>query len=147
MKTTTTNGSTGGNGGKSSISGTLASIARTEGLRGLFKGNGASVLRIVPYSALHFGAYEQYREWLVRALKLDREEEESQGKEDAKQKQKKRVPPWVDLLEPKPSSRKVLSFSPLSFSSPRPLLSLSFFISILDKKRHNQSCGWVFSDK
>ncbi len=31
------------------------------------RGNGASVLRIVPYAALHFSAYESYREALVRA--------------------------------------------------------------------------------
>ena len=88
-------------GNKSSISGTLASIARTEGLRGLFKGNGASVLRIVPYSALHFGAYEQYREWLVRALRLDGSGEShppEKNSEKTKKKTKARVPPWVDLL-------------------------------------------------
>lgn len=28
------------------------------------RGNGASVLRIVPYAALHFMAYERYRFWL-----------------------------------------------------------------------------------
>ena len=33
----------------------------------LCRGNGASVLRIVPYAALHFGAYEHYREVLVKA--------------------------------------------------------------------------------
>lgn len=31
------------------------------------RGNGASVLRIIPYAALHFGAYEYYRELLVEA--------------------------------------------------------------------------------
>ena len=31
------------------------------------RGNGASVLRIVPYAALHFGAYEYYRELLANA--------------------------------------------------------------------------------
>lgn len=31
------------------------------------RGNGASVLRIVPYAALHFGAYEYYRERLANA--------------------------------------------------------------------------------
>lgn len=30
-----------------------------------FRGNGASVLRIVPYAALHFMAYEQYRCWIL----------------------------------------------------------------------------------
>ena len=107
MKTATASGGS----KSSSISGTLASIARTEGLRGLFKGNGASVLRIVPYSALHFGAYEQYREWLVRALKLDGGEEagdrsggggenptQAPGRKKEKAKTKTRVPPWVDLL-------------------------------------------------
>lgn len=29
------------------------------------RGNGASVLRIVPYAALHFAAYEQYRHWII----------------------------------------------------------------------------------
>ena len=33
----------------------------------LCRGNGASVLRIVPYAALHFGAYEHYRQVLVKA--------------------------------------------------------------------------------
>ena len=33
----------------------------------LCRGNGASVLRIVPYAALHFGAYEHYRQVLVEA--------------------------------------------------------------------------------
>ena len=33
--------------------------------RGLARGNGASVLRIVPYSALHFSAYESYRKTLA----------------------------------------------------------------------------------
>jgi hypothetical protein len=30
-----------------------------------YRGNGASVLRIVPYAALHFAAYEQYRHWII----------------------------------------------------------------------------------
>ncbi|XP_076889221.1 mitochondrial carrier protein CoAc2-like isoform X2 [Bidens hawaiensis] len=36
-------------------------IAKTEGLLGFYSGNGASVARIVPYAALHYMAYEQYR--------------------------------------------------------------------------------------
>nr|GEY15270.1 graves disease carrier protein-like [Tanacetum cinerariifolium] len=36
-------------------------IAKTEGLIGFYRGNGASVARIVPYAALHYMAYEQYR--------------------------------------------------------------------------------------
>lgn len=30
-----------------------------------FRGNGASVIRIVPYAALHFMTYEQYRSWIL----------------------------------------------------------------------------------
>jgi hypothetical protein len=30
-----------------------------------YRGNGASVLRIVPYAALHFMTYEQYRCWIL----------------------------------------------------------------------------------
>lgn len=47
------------------VSTTLASILRSEGAKGLFRGNGASVLRIVPYAAIHFGLYEEYRRLLV----------------------------------------------------------------------------------
>lgn len=39
----------------------LKKILKHEGVMGFYKGNGASVLRIVPYAALHFMAYEQYR--------------------------------------------------------------------------------------
>lgn len=31
----------------------------------IFRGNGASVARIVPYAALHYMAYEQYRRWIA----------------------------------------------------------------------------------
>lgn len=31
----------------------------------LLRGNGASVLRIVPYAALHYMAYERYRCWIL----------------------------------------------------------------------------------
>jgi len=43
----------------------LMCILKTEGPRGFYKGNGASVMRIVPYAALNFAAYEQYRHWIV----------------------------------------------------------------------------------
>jgi hypothetical protein len=49
---------------------TLVHIYRTEGVPGLFRGNGASVLRIVPYAAVHFTAYEQYRRLLVTSSLL-----------------------------------------------------------------------------
>ncbi|KAG2438444.1 hypothetical protein HYH02_010899 [Chlamydomonas schloesseri] len=49
--------------------GTLRALVAAEGLAGLFRGNGASCLRIVPYAAIHFSAYEFYRrqlqEWLL----------------------------------------------------------------------------------
>ena len=48
-----------------SVTTTLVSIKRQEGFRGLFKGNGASVLRIVPYASIHFGLYEHYRRAFV----------------------------------------------------------------------------------
>ncbi|CAI0543805.1 unnamed protein product [Linum tenue] len=35
------------------------------GQKGLRNGNGASVARIVPYAALHFMTYEQYRRWII----------------------------------------------------------------------------------
>lgn len=50
-----------------SLGPTLRSIYSTEGLPGLFRGNGASVLRIVPYAAVHFWCYEHYRRLLVAA--------------------------------------------------------------------------------
>ncbi|KAL8153425.1 hypothetical protein V2J09_011185 [Rumex salicifolius] len=47
------------------VYGSLQKLVRQEGAQGLYKGNGASVLRIVPYAALHFMTYEQYRSWLL----------------------------------------------------------------------------------
>ncbi|KAF9967382.1 hypothetical protein BGZ70_009780 [Mortierella alpina] len=40
-------------------------IQKTAGLRGLFQGNSATVLRIFPYAAIKFMAYEQYRNLLM----------------------------------------------------------------------------------
>ncbi|XP_042396953.1 mitochondrial carrier protein CoAc2-like [Zingiber officinale] len=45
--------------------GSFRKIVQTEGLLGFYRGNGASVARIVPYAALHYMAYEQYRRWIV----------------------------------------------------------------------------------
>lgn len=42
----------------------LKKVLNHEGIQGLYKGNGASVLRIVPYAALHYMTYERYRFWL-----------------------------------------------------------------------------------
>lgn len=47
---------------------TLSEIFRIEGFRGLFRGNGAAVLRIIPYSSIHFGLYEHYRRGIVTAV-------------------------------------------------------------------------------
>ncbi|KAJ8491725.1 hypothetical protein OPV22_013446 [Ensete ventricosum] len=43
----------------------LRKLWQHEGFFGFYKGNGASVLRIVPYAALHFMTYEQYRCWIL----------------------------------------------------------------------------------
>ncbi|TXG61222.1 hypothetical protein EZV62_012585 [Acer yangbiense] len=43
----------------------LKKLMKQEGVIGFYKGNGASVLRIVPYAALHFMTYEQYRVWIL----------------------------------------------------------------------------------
>ncbi|EGG20887.1 EF-hand domain-containing protein [Cavenderia fasciculata] len=43
----------------------LRTMYRTEGLMGLFKGNGTNVIRIAPYSAIQFLAYEKYKEFLM----------------------------------------------------------------------------------
>ncbi|KAL4451675.1 hypothetical protein ABPG75_007337 [Micractinium tetrahymenae] len=67
-----------------SLGPTLSHIYRTEGLPGLFRGNGASVLRIVPYAAVHYWAYEHYRRLLVSAGALGAQEH--------------RGPPLLDLL-------------------------------------------------
>ena len=46
---------------------TLRSIVVGEGAKGLFRGNGASVLRIIPYSSIHFGLYENYRRLIIES--------------------------------------------------------------------------------
>lgn len=43
----------------------MKNLKQHEGLLGFYKGNGASVLRIVPYAALHYMTYEQYRCWIL----------------------------------------------------------------------------------
>ena len=43
------------------VAGVLHGIWRREGPAGLFRGNSASRLRIVPYAAIHFGSYETFR--------------------------------------------------------------------------------------
>ncbi|KAM6541837.1 hypothetical protein CsatB_006284 [Cannabis sativa] len=43
----------------------LKKLLKHEGVKGFYKGNGASVIRIVPYAALHYMTYEQYRSWIL----------------------------------------------------------------------------------
>ncbi|KJE90615.1 EF-hand domain-containing protein, variant [Capsaspora owczarzaki ATCC 30864] len=43
----------------------LVHIFKTEGLMGYFKGNGTNVIRMIPYSAVQFAAYEQYKKLLL----------------------------------------------------------------------------------
>jgi hypothetical protein len=44
----------------------LRTIQASEGPRGLLRGNSASVARIMPYSAVHFGAFEYYRRGIMK---------------------------------------------------------------------------------
>lgn len=34
----------------------------------MFRGNGASIARIIPYAALHYMSYEQYRRWIMHSF-------------------------------------------------------------------------------
>lgn len=43
------------------IASSLRTIWREEGVRGYFKGNGTNVVRIIPYTAVQFAAYEEYK--------------------------------------------------------------------------------------
>lgn len=43
----------------------LWKLYRDEGFQGLFRGNSASVARIMPYSGIHFGAFEYYRRLIM----------------------------------------------------------------------------------
>ncbi|CAH9074382.1 unnamed protein product [Cuscuta europaea] len=47
------------------VSQSLKKLWKQESFMGFYKGNGASVLRIVPYAALHFMTYERYRSWIL----------------------------------------------------------------------------------
>lgn len=38
-------------------------MAKTEGIRGMFKGNGANCVRIIPNSAAKFFTYEHLSRW------------------------------------------------------------------------------------
>ncbi|KAI8831398.1 mitochondrial carrier domain-containing protein [Chytridium lagenaria] len=49
----------------SSITHSFLIMLRTDGVMGLFKGNGVNVLRIVPYSATQFACYEGFKRWFA----------------------------------------------------------------------------------
>ena len=53
---------------KMSVPKALAKMWREEGMKGFMAGNGTNCVRIVPYSAVQFGAYNFYKP--VRALKM-----------------------------------------------------------------------------
>ncbi|GAB2219684.1 hypothetical protein Droror1_Dr00007321 [Drosera rotundifolia] len=48
--------------------GSFVKIAKTEGPLGFYRGNGASIVRIVPYAALHYMAYEEYKRWIIQSF-------------------------------------------------------------------------------
>ena len=49
----------------------FSAILRKEGPRGYFKGNGAMMVRIFPYAAIQFMAYEQYKQLLKPHFRRD----------------------------------------------------------------------------
>ncbi|XP_020240002.1 mitochondrial carrier protein CoAc2 [Cajanus cajan] len=48
--------------------GSAIRIAKTEGPLGFYRGNGASVARIIPYAAIHYMSYEEYRRWIIQTF-------------------------------------------------------------------------------
>jgi len=44
----------------------LRTIGREEGIGGYFKGNGTNVIRMFPYSAVQFAAYEQFKKAMIK---------------------------------------------------------------------------------
>jgi hypothetical protein len=44
----------------------LMHMARTEGMRGMMKGNWTNCVRIIPNSAMKFFTYEQLSRWVYR---------------------------------------------------------------------------------
>lgn len=47
---------------------TLRAVPKKEGYLGLYKGNGAMMVRIFPYGAIQFMAFENYKKWLSKRL-------------------------------------------------------------------------------
>lgn len=50
---------------------TLARMWREEGWRGFMRGNGTNVIRMIPYSASQFAAYEQCKSFLMEPGKTE----------------------------------------------------------------------------
>jgi solute carrier family 25 phosphate transporter 23/24/25/41 len=53
------------------VVGTLVKIWREEGILGYMRGNGTNVVRIVPYSAVQFASYEQFKRLLMEKGKTE----------------------------------------------------------------------------
>jgi hypothetical protein len=70
-----------------SVTATFKDILSKEGLPGLFRGNGASVLRIIPYASIHFGLYEYYRRDIIKLFNIEPDDANIHS-----------VPPFIDLL-------------------------------------------------
>ncbi|KAK2167597.1 hypothetical protein LSH36_26g11005 [Paralvinella palmiformis] len=47
---------------------TIIKVLNKEGVRGLFKGNKAQMIRVFPYAATQFSTYEFYKQWLRKNL-------------------------------------------------------------------------------
>ena len=54
------------------VGGSLRRMWCEEGVRGLFRGNSAAVVRVTPYAALHLMAYEHYRRAMVSHVGFER---------------------------------------------------------------------------
>jgi solute carrier family 25 protein 16 len=70
-----------------SVTATFKDILSNEGLPGLFRGNGASVLRIIPYASIHFGLYEYNRRNIIKLFNIEHDDANIHS-----------VPPFIDLL-------------------------------------------------
>lgn len=50
------------------VSGTFREVLVKEGVYGLFKGNGVQMIRIFPYAAIQFTAFEKFKKWIKPAF-------------------------------------------------------------------------------
>lgn len=49
----------------------ITKFYKTQGINGLFKGNSASVARIIPFSAIEFYSLETYKNYIIRGKVQD----------------------------------------------------------------------------